>query len=368
MNMYNNLQPLYRTSKISKKILFLRMVSFMRYIFFFSLLFLMACGKNEFTLIFDMSQEITDNYNVTYYATDNKGGLTIQAVASVRDGKCELGGVTKLPTLVYITQRNSKLPLIVYATKGSKIKISGDNANPLQWLVEGNEINNELSDWRLKNKDLLLKNDADSINVAIGNYIENNPENPVSTLLMLCYYNRKVNERGYNTLMGQLKGNARNSEWSLLAARSDHLYNFYTYPARLESLVMRSDKEGSDTLLINQKDPVLLLFWQTGYSERKSLIDSLKVLEKELPDSALIIADICIDADSVAWKNAMKKDSLENIKRFWAPMGLADVAVTKFKVKTLPYFIVFDKDGNQTYSGSDLSDAIKDYREMENKK
>ena len=82
----------------------------------------MSCGRNRFTLDFDLNKEVTENYNVDYYATDVNGGVTVQAVASVREGRCVLDGYTKKPTLVYISRRNSMYPLVVYAEKGKKIK------------------------------------------------------------------------------------------------------------------------------------------------------------------------------------------------------------------------------------------------------
>ena len=239
------------------------MVTIMRYIFFFSLLFLLSCSKSEFNFDFELAPDITENYNVTYYATDYKDGVTIQAVASVREGKCDLKGMTRLPTIAFITTRKSQLPLVVYAEKGNKIKVSGEDGDPLSWMVEGNDINIQLSDWRKLNIETLTSNDKDSVNLAVKEYVEKNPANPISTILMLCYYERKNNENGYSELMASLQGPARSTDLLHMLGRSDQLFHRYTYLARLESLVMRSNKEGADTLQANFKNPILLLFWQT---------------------------------------------------------------------------------------------------------
>ena len=343
------------------------MVSLTRYIFLFSLVILTACGKNEFDLEFELATDVTDNYNVTYYATDYQGGATVQAVASVREGKCELKGFTRKPTIVYITTRKSILPLVVYADKGNKIKISGETGQPLEWNVEGTEINDSLSNWRLKYREIWNDCLPDSVNNAVEKYVEANPDGKVSTILMLSYFNRKVNENKYNELMGSLRGEARSSELLQSLGRADQVNHFYSFPARLENMVMRSVNKGGDTLSTDKKNPVFLLFWETGNSDRSSMIDSIKVLEKEFPDFSRIIADVCLDIDSTAWKNAMRRDSLyEDMKRFWAPLGLTHPTMMKMKVDAIPYFIVFDKEGVQSYRGTEISEAMSEYRRLFN--
>ena len=118
---------------------------------------------------------------------------------------------------------------------------------------------------------------------------------------------------------------------------------------------------------LNDKEPLLLMFWQVGFTKRKEIVDTLKSLEKEFSKDDIKIADVCVDIDSIGWKNIIKKDSLNLVKRFWTPSGLADKTVMKLKVPATPYYIVFDKEGNQVYRGADLWEAIKDYRKLKNK-
>lgn len=338
------------------------MVSSMRYIFLFALLLLLGCGKKEFTLEFQLDENVTGNYDVTYYAHDQKGGFTVQAVASVREGKCMLPCTAMLPTLVYVTTKKYSVPLVIYACKGEKIEIEGNSEVPMEWEVAGNEINIRLSEWRKKNSDTLASHNADSLNVAIRHYVEENSSDPVSLILMLCYFDRNKDELQYNSLMASLNGEAKKDEWLETAGRSDQLYHSYSYPARLESLIMKSIQKHNDTIAVNGRDPVLMMFWQTGYNERKGMIDSLRVIEKDYPNSVRIIADVCVDVDSIAWRNALRKDSLDKVKRLWSPLGYLDPTLMKLKVKSLPYFIVFDKDGHQSYRGVDISEAMKEYR------
>ena len=340
------------------------MVSLKHYLFLLSLLCLIGCRKNEFTLDFNLSPEVTENYDITYYATDVDGGKTVQTVASIRDGKCNLKGVTKRPTLCYITMHHSRLPLIIYAQRGEKIEITGEDKTPMHWEVAGNEINEELTVWRMKNLDRLVENNEDSINLAVRNYVEENPDNPVSALLLSNYFYRDKDEWEYADLMSILRGETKEHDWLKISGRSDQLVAYYSYPAKLKSMVMRSEKGGTDTLIIDKKNPVLLMFWQPGNSVRKNLIDSIKAIDKEFKDSVKLIADICLDVDSTGWRNAIRKDSLDNIKRFWAPAGINDPVVEKLQVKAIPYFIVMNREGEQIYRGRTISEALKEYRRL----
>ena len=344
------------------------MLRIIRYIFFIAMLPLMACTKSEFKLNFELGSDVTENYNVIYYATDKKGGLTIQAVASVREGKCELKGFTKKPTLVYISTRRSSFPLVLLAERGKDIHIQGETNAPLSWDVMENKINSQLSEWRKENLESLENNKTESVNEAVKKFVEENPDNPVSTILLLCYYTRAKDEREYTHLLSSLDGDARKDEWFRIIGRADQPYPTNNMPARLESLILNSDNEEGDTLRIDGKHPVFLAFWQTGESmEKHEITDSLKNLIKDIPENERIIGDVCLDIDSMAWRNAIRRDSLKDVKRFWVAMGLTDPTVMKFKVGSIPYFIVFDKDGKQIYRGGELAGAMRAYRNASRK-
>ena len=330
---------------------------------------LSACKKNEFNLEFSLSEDISENYDVIYYATDKEGGLTIQAVASVMKGQCQLKGVTRQPTLLYVSSRKSTLPLVVYAERGDLISLSGDNASPLSWKVEGNKINGALSEWRSQNSQVLEKAEPAEVNKIIKEFIEDNTSDAVSLILLLCYYDRGENEKEYARLLNLLSEVNDKDKWIRMAARADQLTLTASYPARIENMVMRSFQGGTDTLRFNGEFPGFILFWQNDSKNRTELTDSLKVILKEYPDSAKrIIADINLDSDSTVWRNSLRRDSVKNIIRLWAPSGLADEAVAKLKVNSIPYYIVFDKDGRQAYRGDDFSEARKAFRKVTNEK
>lgn len=338
----------------------------MRFFFFAFLLMLFSCGKNEFSMQFELPNDITENYNVTYYATVTNGGVTVQAVASVMKGTCILTGYTKLPTIVYLTSRNSTFPMVFYAQKGEKIVISGTDRNPLEWKVGGNKINEELSSWRMDNLEMLKGDNTDSINSSVSLFIEKNPENPVSLILLLNYFDRDQNEETYVKLLSKLQGKIKKENWLGIMSNASLLRYGETPPAQMRSLILRSNQDGADTIRISGKYPLLIWFWNHLTTDRKQTIDSLKVLLKEYPDSSKrIFADIYMDIDSASWRNTIRRDSLKTYPRLWAPMAQMDRDLSLLKIKEIPYFIVFDSIGKQSYRGADLTEAMKEFRKLQ---
>lgn len=325
-----------------------------------------ACTKNEFTLDFELEGNISENYNVTYYATAKDGGITVQAVASVMQGKCLLKGVTQLPTLVYITAKRSVYPLVIYAEKGNTIKITGETNRPTDWDVDGNEVNLALSRWRIDNMDDIMGNKPEKVNADIADFIEKDPTADIAPLILLAYFDRNLNESQYSSLMSAIRNAPAKEKWIMLSSRADQLTTSLAYPARIETLVMRSAAGGTDTLRFDGKRPGLILFWQNEVKNKKAITDSLYAISKEFSDtSSRIIADINLDADSTLWANSIKRDSIKNIVRLWSPAGLADRAAMKLKVGGLPYYIVVNNEGIQTYRGDDLKEAIEEFRGLQ---
>lgn len=354
---------------IHKVLLNLRMSKFLRLIILSTIIFsAVSCKKNGFQMDFSLPENLSANYNVTYYASGKNGGITVQAVASVQAGVCQLMGATYNPTLVYVWERKQIFPLVIYVERGQKIKISGETGSPLDWDVAGNDINGELTSWRLENAEILVKGDEEQINRAVEEYVRSNPSSPASTLILLCYFTRNNNESLYSELFASLRGEAKNDRWISMVGRSDQLSTNSSYPARLYSMVMRSAEDGADTLRFCHHGPTLIFFWNNGMNERKEIFDSVKVLLKETPDTLRrTIADICVDSDSISWRGPLKKDSVDGLVRLWAPLSLAEPDLIKLKVNAIPYYIVFDSLGYQSYRGTDLDSAIIDFRRLYNR-
>ncbi len=324
-----------------------------------------GCSRNEFTIDFELPEDVTLNVSASYHATDKRGGMQIEAVAPVTHGKGTLKCVTRYPVLVYLRIGSAKQPTVIYAERDNKIMATGENNRMETWTFNGNKINERWSEWRNTYADTIASGDPQTINIAVAKYVYANPSDPLSTLLLLTSFSRKDDEKLFRSLWFKLEGEAREKKWVELVSRADQPTMAISKPGRLISAIFRSAGNGVDTLRTNSVKASLLFFWNSGLSKRKEYIDSIKTLAKAYPDSATrIIADVCMEPDSMAWRSPLRSDSLKKVTRLWVPAGMADRRLMDLEVRQSPFFIVFSPDGSQTYRGGDISEAIKEFRSL----
>lgn len=342
------------------------MTSFQRYLYLLlPLMLLCSCGKNEFRLTFSLPEEVTANYTAIYYATAKDGGLSIETVANITSGKGSLTCATRYPTLLYL-YAGGVLPTVIYAERGNEISIKGASPEAASWEIEGGgDINRDLSLWRNAHTVTLTSGTPLQINEAVADFVASNPSNPVSAILLLTAFSRREEETKFRRLWASLTPDADKEKWVVMTGRSDMPDAVAKTPGRLLSMALRSLKGGADTIRPAGHAATLLFFWNNGLDGRDALIDSIRVLSKEYPDSASrIIADISLDHDSLSWRTPLRSDSLENVARLWIPAGLADRRMIDLGVTRIPFFIVTGPDGHQAYRGSDVAAALSSFRRL----
>lgn len=328
------------------------------------MLALTSCGSKEFKLEFSLSQDVTANYTLRYYASDKRGGLNVEGVATLQQGKGVFKGATVNPVLIYL-YGGTKVPSVIYCRRGETIGISGPDRNPAAWTVEGGDINRDLSLWRNAHSSTLANGTQKEINDAVEDFVTANPDNPVAAILLLTAFSRNDDETLFRELWKSIGEKADKDEWRDMVSRSDMLHSPARLPGRLTSMALRSLHNGVDTIRPSSAQASILFFWNNGMPDRKELIDSLKTLAKEYPDSSKrIIADISLDADSLSWRSPLRSDSVKGLARLWVPAGLADSRLIDLGVTAAPYFIVFSSDGHQRYRGPEAAEALSAFRRL----
>lgn len=325
-----------------------------------------GCTGNEFLFEFALSEKADNTYKVLYYASDAKKGWVIESVVELEKGKGEFKGVTHNPTLVYVF-KGSVPALAIYSERGDKIKVSGKDSDPALWTVEGNEINESMSEWRLANKvniERRAKDDAakKALNKSLTEYVKKNCENPASALLLQLYYDRSIDEAGFIKAWKMLKGEASENAWRELVSRSDMFGGVNTKWAMPKRIVLTSVETGCDTIEFGKK-PILMYITRTNVESYREDIRKMREVVKEHDDSTKrIIANILLEPDSMARWQAARADSLTGVVEGWVPLGISDPIMRDMAVRQIPYTIVLGKDGKVKYRGEKLDQAIEMFR------
>ena len=336
--------------------------------YFFVLLLIMllaqSCVKNEFTVSFELPNDVNANYQLQYYASDKRTGFQMENIANVEKGAGKAKCITRMPTIVYLYSPSSNIPLLVfYAERGDKITIKGENNNPNEWQISGNEINEKLSKWRSSNIKALDARDSKQINQAIANYAIKNPSDPVSLILLLTLFDRRQDEEQYANVWNKLKGDAKDLNFIRLIGRGDQPSDNRVETATVEKMKLYCVGDTIINYNPSSYDATLFYFNRNGSPKRKEVIDSLRKLTK-LDDYKMrgMVVNVSFETDTTSWKNGIKKDSLSNVTQAWIFAGEADDKMMKINVPQTPFFIVCSKNGKELYHGSDYSAAAKEFR------
>lgn len=331
-----------------------------------------SCVKNEFKVDFEFPKDHLGNYLLSYYAWDSRKGRWIERTTSIQEGVASIDGVTRLPTLVYVSDASQPgNSMIIYVERGDKIKISGDGKDMTSWTVVGNKFSERWSDWRKGAYG--HKNDTTAFHKSIGEYVKKNPKDKLSAILLLTEWSRRKDPEGFVGLWNSIDKGARSQELVEMCGVSDLLgVEFittadggleYAKDSKLKTLPLRSRDNGTDTLKFTV--PSFMYIFTENNTARRETIDSIKVLVKAYPDSTKrVMADIYMDSDSTTWVNAIRRDSVKGVVRAWVPRGVVEEDMVKMGVTRLPWYIVKDKGAKEVYAGDDLAKATAAFRKL----
>lgn len=335
-------------------------------------LMLGGCAKNEFKVDFEFPKDHVGNYMMTYYAWDSHGGRWIEHTVSIQEGKASVDGITRQPTLIYISDASQPgTYMMVYAERGDEIKVSGEGKDMASWTVTGNKLSERWSAWR--KGAYPKKKDIKTLHKSIEEYVKGNPKDELSAILLLTEWNRREDPEGFVRLWNMIDKDSRSQQLIDICGATDFLgVEFitdadgnleYAKDPKMNILPLRTRDRGLDTLKLNK--PSFLYFFGENNAARRETADSLKFLLRAYPDSSKhVMADVYMDSDSTTWVNAIRRDSLKGMTRAWQPRGLAEGSMVRLGVRRLPWFVVKDKDAKEAYAGSDIKEATAAFRKL----
>lgn len=319
-----------------------------------------GCTKNEVKVSYQFPSDVNSTYIMLYYASDVSKGMIRESVAVVQQGKSEVTLPCVNPMLIYLSEGSRRLPVVIYAQRGDNIQIKGSNTNTASWSVDGNQINEALTDFRKQNIKGLEQKDGLLINNGVEKYVRANPESGASALILLVYYDRSIDPMGFENCWKMLKGDALDGKWRDLVSRSDMSAGYEPLSRKVGNVVLKTAYKGADTIYTD-KAPSIFYFSNLADIDRDSHIRILREILKSRKDSASInVVEVSLEPDSTTWMYRISQDSLKGAVRAWMPKSFSDSLANVFNLSSRPWFVITAKGGKVLYAGKDADKAAKE--------
>ncbi len=349
------------------------------YILLIMSVILASCKKDDtFSVEGELTNGATINMRAIYY--DNS---TLQnAIFPTDKGKFTFKGNATKGVVVELLTNDYKLLGRFYAQAGDKIKIKANPKSPAKIQIEGNEVSERWAKFLNKNAGTFDSMDALAINTLIEKYVKANPDDLVSTLLVITSYNASINPVGAEKLLATIKPQAR----------PEYLVEGYTLTlgrvaktaveARVTPFSFIDAADSLATFNPSQQRNAMLVFT----NERSRNVDSVRdaihnAARKATSSQQLRVVDFSLASDTLAWHRLLREDTLsvkpdktlklgqkpplprtkktDILVYGWAAGSLAAAAVERLGIPSLPYFIVVDSTGTQIYRGTSVNSALK---------
>ena len=168
-------------------------------------LLLWGCGDSEsFTIEGTVEGNATLNLRFLYYTNNT----LVRGLTAARDGKFEYKGVATSPTILEILDNDYRLMGRLYVVNGERIECHLTRNAPNAIKVSGSEISERWADFLNKNNEALSTAKANEI---IEQYVSDNADDIVSTLLLLTSYDASSDALRADSIMSSLNPEVRPS-------------------------------------------------------------------------------------------------------------------------------------------------------------
>lgn len=337
------------------------------------LLFAFSCNNGNETVIKGEISNLNNPYILaTHVSADS---LIIDTIAV--DDRDRFNYQINIDTLTSFSfyMNNYESATVIFADKGQKVTVRGDAHFPDLINVSGNEINNDLTAFKMANQDLLKQrgqllvnlqldkstdsagNNALSRNVDISNlnllnheltlkaeeYIIENPSRLSSLILVSNFFMNSDRPKSLERVLGYLEGDV---------AETNIAQRLYSYSEKLNRSAEEAalpyfqltDKDGES---INSHDftgkYLLLSFLSTVDKESRETVELLKEEYEVLSEDSVQFLSVYIDADLYPI-NYVEQDSIP-----WAIVpeerGWGSDIVDLLNIQYIPFNLLIGPDG-----------------------
>ena len=312
---------------------------------------LAACSNNEVTVDGNITNLGNTNLRVAYcVGADRVADKIVGCQADHFQFKCQ---VDELSLIVIYNVQGGIVARFV-ADGGDDITITGDKNKPREFKITGNKINEQWCQFMSDHKVEYQASDPAKLDEAIVKWVNENPRDITSTLLLLNDYSNRDGQ--LDKLLGTLHDDAKpialvDSYETLQLSQADALR------ATLKPMKLFSASGGINPLSVGGAGQSLIIFWDNhSASQRRKIIATLENANEQ--KQSVQLADVYLESDTSGWRSTWKNETF-TMDHYWAPQGPMHSDLLSINIQSTPTIIVADSTGRQLYRGSDPRQALK---------
>lgn len=354
---------------------------------------LLSCKNSSKQIVIKGDIEGLGNETILVYGANNKGDALDTIYAN--KGKFEYKApVDTFTQVTFLFKNLEECP--VYLDKGDKVDLTGNSSSLDLLKVEGGaDINAEMNEFKdgiadLSNKvsDIksqlyaaylsgnrtqyeklskspLLVKTQDEIKKKAEVFIRNHTTSPASIYLLNRYFIQasEPNITKIKDLTNVMSGRLKDDPFIQNLVRSMSILSSVEVGKLAPSFSLSNNGNKIISLIDYKNKYVLLHFWATWSEPSLKENTLLRTIKKQFSASNLSILGISLDVDKLAWKGALKKDSLvgEQVCDF---NGWNSYAAIQYGVESLPYNVLIDPQGKIVALGLKGAELTKKIEEV----
>lgn len=351
------------------------MVKCAKIVFFFFLVWIaVSCNEEGGTVIKGKIIHLEYPYILASYLSADT--LAIDTIPVDRRGNFNYKSSIDTLTTFSLYMNNYESAVVVFADEGEKVTVKGDAQLTDLIQVNGNEINNDLTAFKMENEELLKQRGqlfvnlqqsivSDSImNKTIArhdelsklnvfnheltlkaeDFIKVNPSKMASLILINNFFMNSDNPRALERVLGYLQGDMAKTQYATRLKFYSEKMNLSAEGARMPYFQLE-DKEGKNIYSHDFTGKYLLLsFISMAGVESREAVELLRDEYAEMNKDSVSFVTVYIDSDIYPGDYA-DNDSIPWIvvpeKRSWG----SDI-VENYNVQFIPFNILMGPDGN----------------------
>ena len=308
---------------------------------------LCSCSSNEFKIDGNISG--VDGLRIVF---SGDSGLVDEWVNMDKKGHFSFKGTAQEPVLVSLMDVRGEPLAMVVAADGNHLKIKGDASKTMGIKVKGNRLNEDWQLFRDEHAAFYTDPNPSRLDAAIEKYVREYPDDMLSTVLLLADYSDYSDRDKLDKMLGGIKAEARPESLTRILTSGPQARKRSAL-SRLMTLTLFKHDATAEEISLTGHGMTLISLWANPQLDRQTFISKLQTLDK-----GVRVIDVLAEGDTLRWGQTTSTDP-EGWQHYWAPGGPLEPGIQTLGITSLPWYAVTDSTGLVTYSGPNLSTALK---------